>query len=480
LKYSVIGLVIEDFQNIKALELSFKEEGGIVKLFGSNEAGKSGIITSLIANLSPGSIERDMVQNGKDLAKIKTTLSNGYTIERIIKKDGPHVLKIKDSTGRKLAPSKGTATQFLKNIGNKLIDIEGFATISDEDRTSLLCEVAGIDKEELSKLQDKYQIAYDERTDLKREHVRCESAFQKMGTVAKVEEQTTYKELLNERDIYTASMTEITKQEEVLFDLQGSASKELFDPERMMGIPKTKAEIVSIETQIANLTRQLEVKQSALAIEETKRDVLLAEKLDERKATEQARLDKINTEIDSADEMKTKYQTYQDFLKAEKEVADAFKVWETKDTEVKNDKDSITELTSSKPMPMDGLTIVDGVVFYNDVPYRRLATSARLEIASILSMSAEPDLKVITIQDANRLGTKRLRNIAKVAKEKGFLVLIEIMSEIPSLEDGAVYLSDGEIMSEEWKREAVQKIIMNGSLDEEESKTEDAGESDER
>lgn len=73
-------------------------------------------------------------------------------------------------------------------------------------------------------------------------------------------------------------------------------------------------------------------------------------------------------------------------------------------------------------MPVDGLDLVDGQVLLNGLPFSTAGTAERIRAGMAISMSLNPKVKVVLIDEAAELSKASIDLVAALAEERGFQV----------------------------------------------------------
>jgi hypothetical protein len=76
-------------------------------------------------------------------------------------------------------------------------------------------------------------------------------------------------------------------------------------------------------------------------------------------------------------------------------------------------------------LPVPGMTLGDGVVLLNNVPFEQASDAQKLIASVRMAMAANPKLKLILIQNGSLLDAKAMELLAKLAEETGYQVFIE-------------------------------------------------------
>jgi hypothetical protein len=94
----------------------------------------------------------------------------------------------------------------------------------------------------------------------------------------------------------------------------------------------------------------------------------------------------------------------------------------------KLDKQRAEAIAAAK-MPVDGLTLGDGIVLYNDIPFEQASASARLKVSCAVAMASNPELRVIRTYDGSLLDTQSLGMLAAMAESRQYQCWVESVDE---------------------------------------------------
>ena len=93
-------------------------------------------------------------------------------------------------------------------------------------------------------------------------------------------------------------------------------------------------------------------------------------------------------------------------------------------------------------MPIPGLSLGDGIVLLNGLPFDQASDAEQLRASVAVAMAMNPALKVIRVRDGSLLDDDAMRLLAEMAEEKGYQVWVETVS---SDRPGAVVIEDGTV-----------------------------------
>lgn len=95
-------------------------------------------------------------------------------------------------------------------------------------------------------------------------------------------------------------------------------------------------------------------------------------------------------------------------------------------------------------LPVDGLTLGDGIVLLNGVPLSDASTMEKIMTGAALGMALNPELKVMTIDEASELDKDAMKRLHDLAEDKGFSVWFTKVDEGGNV---GFVIEDGEVAS---------------------------------
>lgn len=91
-------------------------------------------------------------------------------------------------------------------------------------------------------------------------------------------------------------------------------------------------------------------------------------------------------------------------------------------------------------LPVDGLSLGDGVVTYQGLPFSQAAAAVKMRVSVSVAMALNPNLKVVLVRDGSLLDKTSLKALAGMAAEHGFDVLLETIDTSMA---GGIEIVDG-------------------------------------
>ena len=109
----------------------------------------------------------------------------------------------------------------------------------------------------------------------------------------------------------------------------------------------------------------------------------------------------------------------------------------------KKGKDTALRLAK---MPIEGLSVNDTGVIYNDIPFSQLSSSEQLIVSLCIAMALNPKLRVIRITDGSLLDEASMSIIKKYAKAEKYQIWVEKVDGSGTV---GFYIEEGEVKNEQ-------------------------------
>ncbi len=100
------------------------------------------------------------------------------------------------------------------------------------------------------------------------------------------------------------------------------------------------------------------------------------------------------------------------------------------------------EMIADAKMPVKGLSLEDGHVYFKDIPLDQASTAEQIRVSTAIAMASNPALRVIRIKDASLLDDDSMEIIREMAEKKDFQVWLEVVNSDDPM---AVVIEDGEV-----------------------------------
>jgi energy-coupling factor transporter ATP-binding protein EcfA2 len=431
-----------EVENIKRVSFArIRPKGDVVIITGGNGSGKSSILDGIEWAITGTSrIPTQPIKKGANFANIRIDFGDFRVTRHFARtdparsKDGSNFytkLILEGKQKEKFASPQALLDSFLGTIS---FDPLALLSLKPKDQVETLRAVAGLNLAELDKaIEEVYQKRRDAARelgtyegllkatpkppeDLPEKEVDLDAIAREIGTAgehnAKVREllaQQTAKrrraeELRAEAEAKRAQILRLVKEIEEADDLQAKMDK---------GADEMK---IPAALDPAELTKRLQ---------------------DSQKVNEEIRLQ----------------VTYRNL---EKRVNDSKARVEQLDGEVNTRREARAAAIANAKLPLPGLSIGDGEVLFNDIPFSQISNAEQIKVSTALAMASNPKLRVLRIKDGSLLDDKSLAQIAEMATEQSYQVWVERVTSTGKVQ---VLMEDGEASGEDVEEVPARKVV---------------------
>lgn len=404
----VIKLEIKNALGIKAF---FAENlDHVVKLLGKNGAGKSRVITCLLAALKYDSLPKDKRAEllKSEGAEISVEIADGETVKAgdgwRIRRDisnGKTRLHVSNEEG--LHGNQSTLDKF---IGDNFIDIGKFLGMPIEKKANLILDMVGLTAE-LDSLDVHYTSIYDERREIgrRRDAIGLDKTAPEKVEIVSVSDLTVEYEKATE---HNRDIEQVTEQTETM-----------------------KLRLREIQDEMSDLEKERNEIQPRLK-----------SRLDHLSEMTPVDTNGIRRKMFESEEINLRAAVYSKWEEKKQEHDEFEADYETKTAKLDSLKKDKSNLIKNAEFPIAGLSYSDDGLTYNGHPlisdgeYRRIA----FEIAKAM----RGDLSIATFENFALLDPDMQEDVIREAKEAGFQIFVEIVTGGPD-QDG-FYIEDGALV----------------------------------
>jgi DNA repair exonuclease SbcCD ATPase subunit len=425
--YKIIGLKVDGFKKLTALEMEFNSEGGLIFIKGDNEQGKTTLLESLYwAFAGKTVINPHVIQHGKSEASVRVLL-NGLLIEREITEDGKPKLKVIDDSGfQKTSPQN-----FLDSLRNELtFNPWPFLNLDPEKKLRFMMDFLNIDFTELD----------EEIAQFEKERLIAGRQSKALGDIEIVEpvEQVDIASLLSQKNEIQAEidreLNNIRQFNQGQINL-GNKRRQLKET-----ITKNEKEINNLQLRI----QQLEQENSYL----NGKLFELPEPQPEKPAVTSLSTKDIDEKIKNAGETNRMHDRYQEYQRKKQEKETLQKQYDEYTKAIEYNRNEKKRMLQETDTGVLGLTISEDGLYLNGIYSENWSDSQKLYFAAQLCKTMYPPLKALFIDRGESFGKKRLEVLKQFAKENDIQVFItQVANEIPeNVPDNTFYIVEGEVV----------------------------------
>ena len=395
-------LLIENVKRVKAVQFEPSADG-LTIIGGRNGQGKTSVLDAIAwalggNNYKPSVPERDGALVPPNL---HIELSNGLIVER---KGKNSTLKVTDPNGNK------SGQQLLNEFVSTLaLDLPKFVNGSDKDKADSLLKILGIG-DVLAQLDTKENQLYAQRTEVGRIADRKKKAADEMPMYPNVSKEP-------------VSATELIKQQQEILARNGENERKRQDAARY--------EQMLAEAQIA-------FDEAKAALQKAEQDCLTARKSAEDLHDEStAELEKNLAEIEA---LNIKIRANSTKEAAEIEANNLQQEYDGLTEQIESVREERNKLLDSAELPLPGLSVKDGKLIYNNMPWDGMSGSDQLKVATAIVRKLNPQCGFVLMDKLEQMDLETLQEFGVWLKQEGLQV---IATRVSTGDECSIIIEDG-------------------------------------
>lgn len=395
-------LLIENVKRVKAVQFEPSADG-LTIIGGRNGQGKTSVLDAIAwalggNNYKPSVPERDGALVPPNL---HIELSNGLIVER---KGKNSTLKVTDPNGNK------SGQQLLNEFVSTLaLDLPKFINGSDKDKADSLLKILGIG-DVLSQLDTKENQLYAQRTEVGRIADRKKKAADEMPMYPNVPKEP-------------VSATELIKQQQEILARNGENEQKRQNAARY--------ERMLAEAQIA-------FDGAKAALQKAEQDCLTARKSAEDLHDEStAELEKNLAEIEA---LNIKIRANSTKEAAEVEANNLQQEYDGLTGQIESVREERSKLLDSAELPLPGLSVKDGKLIYNNMPWDGMSGSDQLKVATAIVRKLNPQCGFVLMDKLEQMDLETLQEFGAWLKQEGLQV---IATRVSTGDECSIIIEDG-------------------------------------
>jgi hypothetical protein len=395
----ISSLELENIKRVRAVSLEPTADG-LTVIGGRNAQGKTSVLDGIAwalggDKLKPASPNRD---GALEPAHLHVELSNGIVVERSGKNGA---LKVTDSRGMK------GGQQLLNSFVSQLaLDLPKFLAGTDKQRTEFLLDILGI-SDELVSIDREYASVYDERRFVGRD----------ADAKAKAAEAMPY--FVDAPDA-PVSMMELTIKLQEAHATNARNSRERDNIANMVAeLARRHNEVGELERRIAEMQQRLDMAKADLEAYEAEvgaKKVNLAQLVDIDVAP-------IEAAITDAERINAKVRTNADKAAMQAEAADLRSRYDGLSNVLASLNAKRMKLLEDAGMPLQGLSVEDGMLTYNGHVWGDMSGAEQLRVATAITRATKPECGFVLVDKLEQFDTQQLAEFSKWCESEGLQVI---------------------------------------------------------
>jgi DNA repair exonuclease SbcCD ATPase subunit len=410
----IIELHAENLKRLTAVQI--RPDGNLVQITGKNGQGKTSVLDAIWWALDgTKNVQTTPIRKGEERAIIRLDLGElKITRKFIAQEDGSYTtsIAVENGDGAKFSSPQSMLDKLL---GELTFDPLAFTRMKDAEQVlSLRSLVPGFD---FTKAEEDIKTFYARRTEYNRDANTARSSAEELS-------KDLPKDIPIRVDVQGLSDS-LEKAQDHNLDVDA------IDTARTLA----RTDLDKIDADIESLEAQIEVRRR-------------------ERATAEGNLRKIHVGMDKIDT-----KEIMDKIRGASEVNDMVNRAIRRDQQAENaktatekasdmtagidkiKKDAQAAIASAK-MPIDGLSIQDGAVYLDGVPFNQASDAQQLQASIGIAMALNPTLKVIRVRDGSLLDQDALKALSEMADAHDYQIWIERVDSNGTvgfvLEDGHV------------------------------------------
>lgn len=403
-------LEIENVKRVKAVQIEPTADG-LTVVGGKNGQGKTSVLDSIAWALGGNSYKpSNPHREGSVVAPmIRIQLDNGLIVER---KGDNGTLKVIDPSGKKAG--QNLLNSFVEQFA---INLPKFMEMNSKDKTKALLNTVDGLGEKIYQLEQEELELYNKRRTVGQ--IRDQKKHY-------AEEQPFYKEVGNE----IVSASELIKQQQEILARNGENQRKRDNLENLtakqtLAINK-KAEL---ERQLLEINNELETLETD--IETANKDVV--DLIDE--STEE-----LEQSIENIEEINRKVRANQDREKAEMDAEHYALEYKDLSDEIDALRQQKLDLLNGANLPLEGLSVDNGVITYKGQPWDNMSGSEQLIVATAIVRKINPQCEFVLVDKLEQMDLETLLDFANWLKDNK---LQAIATRVSTGEECQIIIEDG-------------------------------------
>lgn len=407
---SIVSLEVEGFKRIKAVRVE-PTAGGITIIGGKNRQGKTSVLDAIVWTLGGDKYRPTDAQNADSETppEIKLTLSNGLTVERK-GKNGSLTIKSEDG----LTGGQALLNRFIEQLA---LDLPKFMGSTAKEKANILLQIIGAG-DELAKLDTVEKQIFDNRRDAGRDADQAEAIVANLTHV-------------------DGLPVEPISIENLLAEVEAAEVEH-------RAFAQKNRDLAAMDEQVKVSTDQIESLEESLKTCK----LHLEDLTDERNAThteiEAATLpdvSEIRERLSKADETNQGIRDNAEYVKARSDALIKRKDHAKLDLELRSVRETRSELLANADMPLDGLSVKDGELIYNDHHWDGMSSADQMMVATSIVRKLNPKCGFVLLDSLESMDPETLKQFCQWATDQGLQI---IATRVSTGDECSIIIEDGQ------------------------------------
>jgi hypothetical protein len=441
----------------------YEAGGSDIELTGTNGTGKTSVIDAIRYALTNRSDRKYIIRKGETEGEILIETDSGLMIDRkartgqsdykSVKQNGMTVNSPESFLKEIITPLQLSPVEFMdmdeKNQNAIILDMIDYPWTMDTIKEWFGEIPAWVNYDQnilaiLHDIQDEKGDYFMNRQDINRDIRAKRSIITDIGSALPPDYDGEHWEKLSLNELYT-KIEQIRKSNETIEKAKrlkdGHNSKiRSFEADREIALAALEREITAegnnIDTELAALRERisaLEKEKSGLASKKADKDAVIRSEHEKKVAQFESEIaayeeyadketepvDALMKEAETAEKMKSHINEWRRMLNLEKEVEELTEKSQSLTTKIEKARTLPGEILETAKIPIDGLTVKDGIPLINGLPISNLSEGEKLTLCVDVASQNTSGLQIILIDGIEKLSDENRSRLYERCKEKG-------------------------------------------------------------
>ena len=405
----IVSLEAQNIKRLKAVELTPTQDG-LNLIGGKNGQGKTSVLDAIAWALGGEKFVPSKPKRAESVTDpvIRVTLSNGFVVERSGKNG---TLKIKDPSGKK--SGQKILDEFIEKLA---LNLPAFMSMNDKEKAKVLLQIIGVG-DQLYELDTKCSTLYNRRLEIGRIADQKEKFAKEMPVFPDAPKEP-------------VSAADLIEQHQEILARNGQRQQWQAEAQQIQFV------IQKLTADIERTKRELERLEATLAAEQAK----AAEAAKSPAELEMESTSELEEQLRSVEEINAKVRANMDREKADLDAEAYRKQYDELTTEIENIRIERMKLLDGAEMPLDGLSVEDGVLTYHGQAWDNMSGAEQLKCAAAIVRKLNPKCGFVLMDKLEQMDLDTLREFGKWLEAEGLQVLA---TRVSTGEECAVIIEDG-------------------------------------
>lgn len=395
-------LELENVKRIKAVKIE-PTANGLTVVGGKNGQGKTSVLDSIAWALGGDRYRPSQAQREGSVLPptLHLTLSNGLVVERKGKNSD---LKVIDPDGNK--GGQQLLNEFIEHLA---LDLPKFMQSTNKEKANTLLHIIGVG-DKLYELEKQEQELYNQRK-----------------TIGQVADQK--KKYAKEQPYYPDAPKDLVSASELIKQQQDILAKNGENQRKRANLQYLEGQAKDIQSRIDELL----TKQTAILSDlETARKSAL-DLHDESTA-------ELEQNITNIEEINRTVRANFDKDKAEEDALTYTNHYNTLSTEIDSVRQAKIDLLKDADLPLEGLSVEDGELIYNDKRWDCMSGSDQLKVSTAIVRKLNPNCGFVLLDKLEQMDLDTLQEFGSWLEHEG---LQAIATRVSTGEECSIIIEDG-------------------------------------